>query len=316
VSEKTRVAVIGGGANGEHEVSLASARAAASALDPTRYEPVRLTIAQDGSWRIGDEPARLSEAVAALGDCHVALPLVHGAPGEDGTIAALCELAGIPYVGSGVSAGALAMDKHATKLLAASIGLRTAAGALLTRATRDAYAWAGPVVVKPADGGSSRGVTPVREPAALVPALDEAFRWGDRVLVEELITGREIDIAVLETREGVVLGPPLEIRARGFFDYEAKYGAAHESEVAFEIPAAITAQQQRRLEQGAIALYRGLGCRGVARLDFFLDERGWVLNEVNTTPGFSPASQVPQMFAAIGVPYPRLLDLLIREALP
>ena len=318
MTARTRVAVIGGGANGEHEVSLASAAAAVMALDPGRYDPLAFTIGRDGGWLVAGEPVGFAAAVAELSDCDVALPLVHGAPGEDGALAALCELAGVPYIGSGIGAGALAMDKHATKLVAESVGLRTAAAALLTPATRDAYTWAGPVVVKPAGAGSSRGVTAVREASELPHALDAAFQWDGRVLVEELVVGREIDIAVFESRSAAgdpLISPPLEIRSEGFFDYDAKYGERHATDVVFEVPARLSPLELRRLEQGALALYRALGCHGVARLDFFLARDGWVLNEVNTVPGFTPVSQVPQMFAATGIPYPDLLDLLIQEAL-
>lgn len=314
MSARTLVAVIGGGANGEHEVSLASAAAAVDALDRERYEPVAFTIGRDGGWLVAGSPVSFAAAVAELARCDVALPLVHGAPGEDGALAALCELAGVPYVGSGVGAGALAIDKHATKLVAASVGLRTAAGALLTPATRDAYGWSEPVVVKPVSAGSSRGVTAVREASDLPAALDAAFAWDARVLVEELVVGREIDIAIFETAGEPRISPPLEIRSERFFDYDAKYGPSHDTDVVFEVPTRLTPMELRRLEQGALALYRALGCRGVARLDFFLDRDGWVLNEVNTVPGFTPVSQVPQMYAAAGIPYSQLLDELIGEA--
>ncbi|AYG05083.1 D-alanine--D-alanine ligase family protein [Gryllotalpicola protaetiae] len=318
MTARTRVAVIGGGANGEHEVSLASAAAAVTALDPQRYDPISFTIGRDGAWLVAGEPLSFAAAVAELSDCDVVLPLVHGAPGEDGTLAALCELAGVRYVGSGVGAGALAIDKHATKLIAQSVGLRTAAAALLTPATRDAYGWSGPVVVKPAGAGSSRGVTAVHEASELARALDAAFAWDARVLVEDMIIGREIDIAVFEPRTAAgepLISPPLEIRSEGIFDYDAKYGDRHSTDVVFEVPARLTSLELRRLEQGALALYRALGCRGVARLDFFLARDGWVLNEVNTVPGFTAVSQVPQMLAAAGIAYPDLLDLLIQEAL-
>ena len=315
MSTRIRVAVIGGGANGEHEVSLASAASAVAAFDRDRFEPVQLTIEKDGSWRSVSGPISLAAAVLLLQSCDVVFPLVHGAPGEDGTLAALCELAGVPYVGSGVGAGAIAMDKHATKLAAASLGIRVASATLLTRAARDDYAWTGPVVVKPVDAGSSRGVQLVAHPLALDAALDDAFAFGDRVLVEEVIVGREIDIAVLFAPDGPVVSPPLEITSAGFFDYDAKYGAAHETSVRFEVPAPLPPSRLAELERNALALARHLGCRGVARFDFFLTADGWVLNEINTVPGFTAHSQVLQMFAAAGTDYPRLLELLVDAAL-
>ena len=158
--ERVRVAVIGGGANCEHEVSLASAAAICAHLDPTTYDVVPLTIGRGGSWYDGGgRPIGFTGAASVLRSCDVALPAVHGPLGEDGTLAALCELAGLPYVGSGVGAGAIAMDKWVTKLVAEAVGVATAPGVLLTAATAAAYEWSGPVVVKPVTAGSSRGVT-------------------------------------------------------------------------------------------------------------------------------------------------------------
>ncbi|SNY61103.1 D-alanine--D-alanine ligase family protein [Paractinoplanes atraurantiacus] len=305
---RLRAAVIGGGRNGEHQVSLASAASVAAALDPEGYEVVRLTIAPDGTWRDDAEaPIGLPAAVGTLQSCDVALPIVHGPRGEDGTLAALLELAGVPYVGSGVRPGALAMDKWVTKLIASELGIATAPGRLLTARTAAGCAWNGPVVVKPVAAGSSLGVTLVREEAAFAEALAEALRHDDRVLVEEVVAGREVDIAVL----GDVVTPALEIVADGFFDYEAKYGGG----TVFRVPAPIDPAATKALEEAARALYDALGCRGVARVDFFLTEAGPVLNEVNTMPGLTGHSQVPRMFAAAGWDYPQLLDRLIRDAL-
>ncbi|GAA0463877.1 D-alanine--D-alanine ligase [Paractinoplanes deccanensis] len=305
---RIRAAVIGGGTNGEHQVSLASAAAVAGALDPARYQVARLTIAPDGTWRDdAGAPIGLAGAVTVLQGCDVALPIVHGPRGEDGTLAALLELCGVPYVGSGVRPGALAMDKWVTKLIAGALGLATARGVLLTAATARGYAWTGPVVVKPVAAGSSLGVTLVRDESELAGALDEALRHDDRILAEEVVEGREVDIAVL----GELVTPPLEIVADGFFDYEAKYGGGTE----FRVPAPIGPGALKALEDAAVRLYGALGCRGVARLDFFLTEAGPVLNEVNTMPGFTEHSQVPRMFAAAGWGYPELLDRLIRDAL-
>lgn len=305
-----RVAVIGGGQNCEHDVSLGSAASAVNALDPSRYDVVPLTIGRNGSWSCAAGPLTLGSAVDLLQSCDVVLPLVHGPRGEDGTLAALCDLAGVPYVGSGVRAGALAMDKWATKLVAESHGISTAPGVLLTPATAVSYCWTGPVVVKPVAAGSSKGVALVRDEPALRPALDDAFALDDRVLVEEVVIGREIDLAVLGTATGRVVAPALEIVVSGFFDFDTKYGGSAE----FVIPAPVTATELKELETAALTLYDALGCAGVARIDFFLTESGPVLNEVNTVPGFTAASQVPKMFAADGTSYADLLDLLIDDA--
>lgn len=310
---RTRVAVVGGGQNCEHSVSLASAAAVADALDPTAYDVVRLTIGQDGAWHDDERPLALGEAVAVLQSCAAVLPVVHGPRGEDGSLAALCELAGVAYVGSGVGAGALAMDKWATKLVAGALGIATAPGVLLTAATAATYAFTHPVVVKPVAAGSSHGVTLVREAGQLTAALDAALALDDRVLVEDVVVGREIDVAVLGTVDGGrVVSPALEIVVDGWFDFDAKYGGGAD----FRIPAALDDVARKDLEEAALAVYDALGCAGVARVDFFVTEDGPVLNEVNTMPGFTEQSQVPKMFAAAGVPYAELLDRLVRDVLP
>jgi D-alanine-D-alanine ligase len=312
MSRRTTVAVIGGGANCEHEVSLSSAASVADAL-AGRCDVVRLTIDRQGEWRDrGDRPIGLNGALFALRGCDVVIPVVHGPHGEDGTLAGLCELARLPYVGSGVGAGALAMDKWVTKVVAEAVGVHTAPGVLLTRATASSYRWTRPVVVKPVAAGSSHGVTLVTDPGVLEAALGTAFALDDRVLVEDLVAGREIDIAVIRRPDGGhLVGPPLEILGDGLFDTETKYGGG----ACFEVPADLAAWPARELERAALAVFDALGCRGLARIDFFLTDTGWVLNEVNTMPGFTAESQVPRMFAAAGLAYPDLLDLLVGDAL-
>lgn len=303
-----RVAVIGGGQNCEHEVSLASAASVAAALDPERYDVLRLTIEQNGDWTTGARSLRLAGAVELLGAVDVVLPVLHGPRGEDGTIAALCELVGVPYVGSGVRAGALAMDKEATKLIALSHGIATAYGTVVTAETADALAWDGPVVVKPVAAGSSQGVALVEHPELLAPAVAAALALDDRVLVEEVVRGREIDLAVLGRPDGSrYVAPALEIRVPGFFDFTTKYDGSAE----FLVPAPVSGTELKELEDAAVTMYDALGCAGVARIDFFLTEDGPVLNEVNTMPGFTEQSQVPKMFAAAGIAYADLLDQLL-----
>ncbi|MFC7497369.1 MULTISPECIES: D-alanine--D-alanine ligase family protein [unclassified Nocardioides] len=309
---RTRVAVIGGGQNCEHDVSLASAASVAAALEPSRYDAVPLTIGRDGTWRDrGLRPIGLSGAAQVLRGCDVVFPVVHGPRGEDGALAALCELAGLPYVGSGVRPGAIAMDKWATKLVAGAAGLATAPGLLVTAATAAHLRWTHPVVVKPVAAGSSRGVSLVRSADALRPALDAALALDDRALVEDVVVGREIDVAVLRCADGTLLAAPaLEIVVDGLFDYDAKYGGHAD----FRVPARLTEVDAKALEDAALTAYDALGCSGVARVDFFLTEDGPVLNEVNTAPGMTQHSQVPRMFAAAGLSYPALLDELVRGA--
>ena len=304
-----RVAVIGGGQNCEHAVSLASAASVADALDPATYEVVRLTISEDGGWYDEHgEDLGLAGAVGVLQSCAVAFPVLHGPRAEDGTVAALCELAGVRYVGSGVRAGALAMDKWATKLVAEAVGVATAPGVLLTPSTAAAYRWTHPVVVKPVAAGSSHGVSLVRTPDELPDALAAALALDDRVLVEDVVVGREIDLAVLADRAGGrFVAPSLEIVTEGLFDFATKYGGTAD----FRIPADLAEHQRKELEEAAVAVFDALGCAGVARVDFFLTADGPVLNEVNTLPGFTEQSQVPKMFAAAGITYAELLARLI-----
>lgn len=314
------VAVIGGGASSEHEVSLASARAIAGALDRERYEVVELVIRPDGSWASatsGPLSDDLADAVRILQHVDVVIPALHGPRGEDGTMAALLDLVGVPYVGSDVFAGAVAMDKWATKLLAASAGVPVAGGIRVTSADDPALAGVAlPAVVKPNRAGSSHGVSLVRETRvdALREAVAAALAFDGSVLVEQVVRGREVDVAVLEHPDGsLTCAPPLEIVVAdgGLFDTAGKY----DREPDFRVPATLDDATTADLERAARTMFRALGCQGVARVDFFVTEAGVVLNEVNTFPGFTSRSQVPRMFAAAGVDYPRLLDALIETAL-
>lgn len=210
------------------------------------------------------------------------------------------------------------MDKHATALTARAAGVAVADGVLLTRASAPAWLRSArldrPVVVKPVAAGSSLGVTLVHpdDPGALVPAVAEALRHDDRVRVEERLVGREVDLAVLRRPDGShLVAPALEIVADGIFDHAAKYDGSAD----FRCPAALAPGDTVALERAAVTVYDALGCRGLARVDFFLTAAGPVLNEVNTTPGLTTRSQAPLMLAAAGVGYPALLDLLLDDAL-
>lgn len=312
MTRRTRVAVVGGGANSEHEVSLASAAAVCAALSST-YDVVPVTITRSGEWcdRAG-RPLGIHEAVAVLTSCDVVFPAVHGTGGEDGALAALCGLAGVPCVGSPAVAGAIALDKQLTKVVATSVGIAVAAGQVLTRAAADHFCWSGPVVVKPVTAGSSQGVSLVESPDDLEQALKEAFAHDDRALVEDVVRGREIDVAVLGTADGArLVPPPLEIVGDGVFDYDLKYGGAAD----LRVPAAVTADERDLLGASAVRMYDALCCRGLARIDFFLTGDGPVLLEVNTMPGLTEHSQAPRMFAAAGISYSELLDRMVADAL-
>lgn len=317
---RVAVAVIGGGQNCEHAVSLASAESVAAALDPAVHTVVSLTIGPDGAWHDAAGPLgrsagdSLAAAVALIAQCEVVLPIIHGPRGEDGTLAALCELAGVPYVGSGVRGGALAMDKWATKLVARELGIRTAGGVLVDGGEARPAAIAPPVVVKPVAAGSSHGVTLVRESGDLASAIDRALALDDRALVEELVVGREVDIAVLERADGIrLVGPALEIVVGpdAVFDSTTKYDGSAD----FRLPADLDEVEHKELTEAALTLFDALRCGGVARFDFFVTPDGPVLNEVNTMPGMTAESQVPRMFAAVGMPYADLLGELVQAAL-
>lgn len=309
-----RVVVVGGGQNCEHEVSLASAAAVSRALALAGHDVVPLTIDRDGLWRERElRPIGLAGAVHALRSCDVVVPMLHGPRGEDGTLAALCELAGVPYVGCGVTTSAILMDKWATKAVAGAAGILTAPGFLLTRRDVARYEWSHPVVVKPVAAGSSHGVGLVRTGRDLPAAMEAAFAHDDRVLVEDVVVGREIDVAVLggPGRKPVAL-PAAEIviaPGKGLFDLAAKYDGSAD----IRVPAELSTADRLLVEEAAIRLYEVFDCAGVVRIDFFLTEDGVVLNEINTTPGFTEESQVPRMFAAAGLSLPQVMDLLIRD---
>ncbi|GAA2635842.1 D-alanine--D-alanine ligase [Actinomadura fulvescens] len=312
-----RIVVIGGGENAEHEVSLATATAVARALRSSGFDVDELTIDRDGTWRRGADALgsraadSLAAALSAIERADVVFPAVHGPAGEDGTLAALCALAHTPMAGSGLRAGALGMDKWATKLVAEAVGLRTAPGRLVAAAEIADIEFARDVVVKPASAGSSFGVALARDAIQLRAALRAAARFDDRILIEDVVAGREIDVAVLREADGRRwAAPPLEIHAGGLFDTRSKYdGSAR-----FSVPADIDSADQAALTGAALRMFDAIGCAGVARVDFFLTDHGPVLNEVNTMPGMAAASQVPRMFAAAGLPYEQLVERLVDAA--
>jgi D-alanine-D-alanine ligase len=364
---KVRVAVVFGGRSTEHAISCVSAGSVIAALDPERYEVVPVGIATDGRWVLADSAQRLEitdgklpevtggTAVSLVGDpaarglavlepgaavgrvlteVDVAFPVLHGAYGEDGTIQGLFEMAGVPYVGSGVFASAASMDKEYTKKLLAAAGLpqgeyvvlRDASGAIcadpsvLTEADRARLGL--PVFVKPARAGSSIGITRVTDWADLPAAVAAAAEVDPKVLVEAAVPGREIECGVLG---GVAGGAPeaslpAEIKLRpgtDWYDFAAKY---LEDVVDFDVPAQLTPEQTAAVQEASRRAFLALDCRGLARVDFFLgtDRDGsdrLVINEVNTMPGFTPISMFPRMWAATGVSYPELVDRLIATAL-
>lgn len=345
---KIRIAVLFGGRSGEHDVSCGSAASILAALDRERYEILPVRIGRDGVWASAPAPPDLRTVEDVLrwqrdgfpdtGDqtpvasvlatahrltwCDVVFPALHGPFGEDGTLQAMLEGLEIPYVGSGVAACALSMDKEYTKKLAAAAGVAVADGVVLRAGGHDIAPEVRerlglPVFVKPAREGSSIGVSRVDDWAGLPEALALARESDDKVLVEAAVPGREIDIGVLERRNGdLEVSPPMEIRpttGHTFFDYQAKYA---DPATVFDVPAALDPATADTIGRDALRVFRELGCSGLLRVDFFLRPDGTtVLNEVNTFPGFTGVSQYPRMWRAAGLAYPDLLDVLVDTAL-
>ncbi|MDG4810556.1 D-alanine--D-alanine ligase [Micromonospora sp. WMMD1120] len=317
----TRLAVLYGGQSGEHDVSCRSAASILAHLDPARHQVTEVLIDRDGGWHVGGRPTPLPQALRVLRDQDVVFPALHGPYGEDGIVSSLLEWLGVPYVGNGVFASAAGMDKAVTKRLLAAAGLRVSPGVTLrpdedlSAAERDRLDL--PVFVKPARAGSSLGVVRVDDWAGVPAAVGQARRFDPKVLVEQGARGREIDVAVLQHPDGrVEAGPPLEIRVTGagFFDYDAKYDGG----AVFQIPAPLDAATTGVLQDRAIQAFRALDCRGLLRVDFFLPTEGStepIVNEVNTFPGFTAASQFPQIWERAGIGFATLIDILISGAL-
>ncbi len=372
---KIRVAVVFGGQSPEHPISCASGGTVLATLDRDRYDVVPVGILPDGRWVLtADEPARLaitgrtlpsvaavavpgpdpapgevepaatgSSQVASAGSVlagvDVVLPVLHGPFGEDGTIQGLLEMAGVPYVGAGVLASAVSMDKEYMKLVFTSRGLpicpyvvvrdrdwqpaaEAGPGPVVTaerKRVMDAIDELGyPVFVKPARGGSSIGTSHAGDPAALAAAVENARRYDRKVIVEKAIVGREVECAVLEGLDGAPpdASVPGEIVIAGgedFYDFEAKYLDAAGS---MAIPAPIPAVHQAEIRRLAAAAFEAVSCEGFARVDFFYTPDGTILvNEINTIPGLTATSYFPKMWEASGLPLPQLLDRMIATAL-
>ncbi|MEV4623160.1 D-alanine--D-alanine ligase family protein [Asanoa sp. NPDC049573] len=315
-----RIAVLFGGRSGEHEVSRKSAASILAHLGPA-YQVTEVLIGRDGQWHVDDTPVRFADALDVLAGQDVVFPALHGPFGEDGTVQAVLEWLGVPYVGNGVLASAAGMDKAVTKTLLAADGLRVAGGVTLRAGEHptpvDQERLGLPVFVKPARAGSSLGVSRVDAWWQLPEALSVARMFDGKVLIEPAIRGREVDVAVLEYPDGrVEAGPPLEITVsgEGFFDYDAKYAGG----ARFQIPADLPARTTEVLRDRAIRAFHALGCRGLIRVDFFLPDTAPgsepVVNEVNTFPGFTSASQYPRIWQRAGIEFPELLDILIAGA--
>ncbi|MER7079789.1 D-alanine--D-alanine ligase [Saccharopolyspora kobensis] len=339
---RLKVGVIFGGACEEHPVSVKSAREVASNLDTEKYEPLWIGITTGGDWRLCDGPDEDWESAAArpvalspdrsahgllvMGreGCEVVrldvvLPVLHGRLGEDGAIQGLLELSGIPYVGCDVQASAVCMDKSLAYTVAESAGIATPVFSVVAEDEEvDPGCLRYPVFVKPARSGSSFGVSKVTRADELPSALSAARRYDSKVLIEEAVAGGEVGCAVLGELSGLVTGEVDRVDlSHGFFRIHQEDSPETGSENAtFIVPADISEESRRLVQETAKTIYRALGCEGLARVDMFLTDDGRVvLNEVNTMPGMTSYSRYPRMMAAAGVPMPDLIDRLISTAL-
>jgi D-alanine-D-alanine ligase len=334
--KKIRVGVLFGGRSGEHEVSLRSAASVISALDKNRYEVLPIAIAKTGKWLTASQSAKLLpgsgrwlEAPSArsltiqpvpdsVDGIDVVFPVLHGTFGEDGTVQGLLELAGVPYVGAGVLGSAAAMDKDVMKRLFRERGLPTPRHAALLRGqaplARLAREFGFPMFVKPANLGSSVGISKAHNRRELKKGLELAGQFDRKVVVEEFIDGREIECSVLGNDRPVASVPGEIVPCREFYDYEAKY-IDDRSELL--IPAPLTKAQTRQVQKLAVEGFLACECSGMARVDFFLERKTGriLLNEINTIPGFTSISMYPKLWEASGVSYPELIDRLIQLAL-
>ena len=342
-----RVAIICGGRSSEHEISCISARGVLSAIDRSKFEPILIGITRDGSWVLLDsenpfhigsdslpsvpgdaEPltAGIDGFSSKAGPLHIdiAFPLLHGPYGEDGTIQGFFEMSGIPYVGSGVLASAVAMDKTFAKPIYQDFGLKVAEGftvherewrtspqQIITKIQSLGF----PVFIKPARSGSSRGTFKVKSASEIEHALREAHKLDPRAMVEVAIVGREVECAVLEI-DGVatpsVIGEIRVHESREFYDFEAKY---LDGATSFDVPAEIDSAVAEKIARAAVTAFTALGCEGLARVDFFLQSDGAIIiNEVNTMPGFTEKSVFPMLWRASGKSYTEIITQLLISA--
>ncbi|HKV97950.1 MAG TPA: D-alanine--D-alanine ligase [Gammaproteobacteria bacterium] len=347
--KKIRVGILFGGKSAEHEISLLSAKNVIEALDKDKYEPVLIGIDKTGRWLM-NEPSRFllnstdpklialnkanSESVAlapqsegritSLNSGHlnqsvdVVFPILHGPFGEDGTIQGLLKLANVPFVGAGVLGSAVGMDKDVMKRLLHEAGIPIPNFLVFRRGEQLAFeqvtrALGLPLFVKPANLGSSVGISKAKDKAGFDKAVADAFRYDGKILVEEAIQGREIECAVLGNDEPMASVPGEIIPTHEFYDYEAKYIDEHGARL--EAPAKLPPETGKHVQDLAIRTFKVLNCEGMGRVDFFLKPDGTLLvNEINTIPGFTKISMYPRLWGLSGVSYTELIDRLIKLA--
>ncbi len=351
-SDRIRVALVFGGRSSEHSVSCATAGGVLAALNRSRYDVVPIGITRDGAFVLeDDDPAkfrmegglpsvvdngtrihwpasslsreltvRADSGTRSLGDIDIVFPILHGRFGEDGTLQGMLELLGLPYVGAGVLASSVGMDKHFTKTVLRASGVAVAPWVTISaaewghdRRARVESLGGWPLFVKPARAGSSVGVSRATDDATLVAGIDLALREDTKALVETALIGREIECAVLAGRDGapprVSVAGEIVIPNGEFYDFESKYLAPDAAGLV--CPADLTPEQLAEMQSLAARAFLAIDGTGLARVDFFLTADGFVVNEVNTMPGFTPISMFPKCWVASGLSYPELLDELI-----
>jgi len=336
---KSRVAIICGGKSSEHEISCVSANGILNAIDRNKFEPILIGITKSGKWLLlpsdsnfsivngalpcipesGIEVSITSLGLVAGGKqlaIDVAFPVLHGPYGEDGTIQGLFEMIGIKYVGSGVLASAVSMDKSYAKPIFAAAGLNVAAGIVVTSKNFDLPSnLTFPLFVKPARSGSSRGTAKVKQKSDLASAVEHAFSFDTKVIIEQAVVGKEIECAVLQSDGQITASELGQISISSkfeFYDFQAKY---LDNSMELIVPADLPAGVQSKIQQAAITAFNAAGCEGLARVDFFYSAQGEIIiNEINTMPGFTPTSVYPKLIEKNGINYQELITKLITTA--
>ena len=327
---RVRVAVLMGGRSSEHEISVASAQSVIEALDPARYEAVTVEIGRDGRWALGSAsraelerdgrsaaetlPVPTSRVPETLAGVDVVFPVLHGPFGEDGTVQGLLELADVPYVGAGVTASALCMDKDLFKSVLRDKGIPVAKSVTLLR-SQDSFEnpFGFPVFVKPARLGSSVGISKARSEQELQAGIELAFQHDEKVLVEEFVSGVEVECSVLGNEQPIASIPGEIVANSDWYDFSAKYD---EGGMELVIPPRVSEEAIERVQELSVQAFRVTDCEGMARADCFVRDDGEVLvNELNTIPGFTATSVYAKLFEASGIPYEELLERLVQLAL-
>jgi len=310
LKKKLRIGVVFGGKSVEHEISVVSARNIIKALDKEKYKVISIYIKRTGNLQLGRK---------IFNKIDIVFPVIHGAYGEDGTIQGLLKFSGLPFVGAGVLGSAIGMDKDISKRLLKQAGIAVADFITVYSGERISYKQVskklGPVIfVKPANSGSSVGISRAKNKKEFKKAINEAFKYDSKVIIEEAIKGKEIECAVLGNDAPIASIPGEIIPKSGFYSYEAKYIDKNGAE--FKIPAEVSKEIIKKIQQTAVKAFRVLNCEGMGQVDFFLKKNGDLLvNEINTIPGFTSISMYPKLWEASEIPLIKLLDKLIELAM-